>query len=117
MKKEHAMKWVNALRSGKYKQGRPGFLESDSGYCCLGVLNKLFPKLDLSMGCIGSLPDYAKIGLESSRGHICGWPNSTDITLAKLNDSIDRNGKRMYNFDEIADIIQLEYVEQWAWIR
>jgi hypothetical protein len=34
-------KWVKALRSGKYKQGK-GYLRADEGdgecYCCLGVL-------------------------------------------------------------------------------
>lgn len=30
-------RWVDALRSGKYKQAR-GRLKTDDGYCCLGVL-------------------------------------------------------------------------------
>ena len=30
-------KWVKALRSGKYKQQREGFLKKDGAYCCLGV--------------------------------------------------------------------------------
>ena len=34
-------KWVEALRSGKYKQGR-GKLNSENGYCCLGVLCEVF---------------------------------------------------------------------------
>ncbi len=33
--------WVNALRSGKYKQGS-GKLRSVTGYCCLGVLCDLY---------------------------------------------------------------------------
>lgn len=37
MPKEMKQRWVDALRSGKYKQAQ-GALEKDGGYCCLGVL-------------------------------------------------------------------------------
>lgn len=30
-------KWIEALRSGKYKQGQD-FLRTEEGFCCLGVL-------------------------------------------------------------------------------
>ncbi len=36
-------KWVEALRSGKYKQGR-SVLRSESGFCCLGVLCDIYHK-------------------------------------------------------------------------
>lgn len=46
MKKEVAKKWIKALRSGKYKQGK-GYLKkfNDKGeprHCCLGVLCELY---------------------------------------------------------------------------
>lgn len=31
-------KWVDALRSGKYEQGRGELRSTDDTYCCLGVL-------------------------------------------------------------------------------
>jgi hypothetical protein len=37
---ENIKKWVDALRSGKYKQGK-GFLNMDGEYCCLGVACEL----------------------------------------------------------------------------
>lgn len=37
MNPEIKAKWIEALRSGKYKQGR-GRLQRDGGFCCLGVL-------------------------------------------------------------------------------
>ena len=42
MNKELKEKWLTALRSGKYNQGR-GRLYSiaDNSYCCLGVLCKI----------------------------------------------------------------------------
>ena len=33
-------KWLKALRSGKYKQGK-GTLEDEGKFCCLGVLQKI----------------------------------------------------------------------------
>jgi len=46
MKKEIAKKWVKALRSGKYKQGKTYLKQVDDNrqakYCCLGVLCELY---------------------------------------------------------------------------
>ena len=36
-------KWVKALRSGKYKQGK-GYLHHADKYCCLGVAQDLYNK-------------------------------------------------------------------------
>ena len=48
MNSEIKQKWVNALRSGEYKQSSRGFLcvtsEYGAGYCCLGVLCDLYVK-------------------------------------------------------------------------
>lgn len=38
MDKEIQDKWVKALRSGKYQQGRRALRTTDNKYCCLGVL-------------------------------------------------------------------------------
>lgn len=37
MLNENAQKWVAALRSGEYKQGRCALRLLDDSYCCLGV--------------------------------------------------------------------------------
>jgi len=37
MREDIATKWVAALRSGEYQQER-GFLQTEHGHCCLGVL-------------------------------------------------------------------------------
>jgi hypothetical protein len=46
MKKEIAKKWVKALRSGKYKQGKAYLKQINSKneprHCCLGVLCELY---------------------------------------------------------------------------
>ena len=38
MPKQMLTKWLAALRSGTYTQGRHYLRTSDGGYCCLGVL-------------------------------------------------------------------------------
>jgi hypothetical protein len=40
--KDIVLKWIEALRSGKYPQGH-GALRSSDGYCCLGVLCDVLP--------------------------------------------------------------------------
>lgn len=40
---DNAKKWVAALRSGEYRQGR-GALRSGDEYCCLGVACDLYSK-------------------------------------------------------------------------
>lgn len=40
MKPEIKKRWIEALRSGKYNQGR-GYLCKDDSFCCLGVLCEL----------------------------------------------------------------------------
>ena len=43
-------KWVTALRSGKYVQGRGFLRDEDDGYCCLGVLCSIFAKEKSKLG-------------------------------------------------------------------
>lgn len=43
MKRELRDKWIEALRSGEYRQVT-GVLHSDGAYCCLGVLCKVAKK-------------------------------------------------------------------------
>lgn len=38
MKRSVAMKWIKALRSGKYEQGKGRLKSRDNKFCCLGVL-------------------------------------------------------------------------------
>lgn len=42
MKPEIKKLWVDALRSGEYKQGRCFLRSKDNRWCCLGVLSELY---------------------------------------------------------------------------
>jgi len=44
MKTQILKKWVKALTSGKYKQGRLALKTKEGRYCCLGVLCDLHAK-------------------------------------------------------------------------
>lgn len=110
MKKEVMKKWVRALRSGKYKQGK-NMLKRVNGagvahYCCLGVLCEVTgmksrtsnerPYHVFGRKSVAMLPPTAQIrsGMNSCDGVLEG-----DTCLANLNDS----GK---TFAEIANIIE-----------
>jgi hypothetical protein len=88
-------KWIAALRSGKYKQGR-GRLNGPDGYCCLGVLCEVFiadgnaldvrtPNSVTEYNGESSYPPDAVLkwaGIRSLEGHAEGAPHS----VAAVND-------------------------------
>lgn len=94
MNKEIKARWVEALRSGKYKQGKKCLRSESDTYCCLGVLCDIKQK-DIWENSItfDSFPpsyilDWAKLDFH------------TTINLADMND----NGGA--SFEEIADWIE-----------
>lgn len=104
----NAKLWVEALRSGKYKQDK-GFLQTQEGYCCLGVACMLYEKQtserfsrggEIIRG--GRLDgEFAKVRewlqLKESHGGYCIC--NIRQSLANLNDAGE-------TFEEIADIIE-----------
>lgn len=107
MKKAYAMKWVNALRSGKFKQ-TTGVLQDYNGYCCLDVACKIFiPKkyriCDDDGELTGTVPTDQSGAPE--------WLRRIEDIQFNGEYLTDYNDTLGYSFDEIADIIQIEYVE------
>ena len=108
MKKNIAKKWIKALRSGDYKQGRHHLKDDKGGYCCLGVLCEITKKehgfkhyLKMSSDVEEfnqTLPRQIQIfvGMDSASG-VFGREK-----LTCLND-------RGVNFNNIADVIE----ENW----
>lgn len=47
MNPEIKAKWIVALRSGKYKQGRQRLTNKNNEYCCLGILCELAVAADV----------------------------------------------------------------------
>jgi hypothetical protein len=104
----NAQKWVDALRSGKYRQ-TVKVLRNVFGYCCLGVACEVAIKNGLQLKVEGDLFDGKGswlpervtkwLGLHDA----CGKPDSGPA-LTELNDM----GK---SFSEIADYIE-EHAEE-----
>lgn len=82
--------WLEALRSGNYKQGHKR-LRRDTKYCCLGVLNEV-----CSLGFSATYP-----ALQSGRDYFC-LPEKVQQGLYVKNDYLKQT------FAEIADFIETE---------
>lgn len=113
MKPEIKEKWVRALRSGEYTQGKLQLRTKNDEFCCLGVLCNIHAqdvpttasKETIRTKYLGSttfLPDEVMIwaGVERNYGALVRIDKKLD-TLAYHNDS-------GVNFDQIADAIERE---------
>lgn len=109
---DNAKKWVEALRSGKYKQTTDE-LQDGNGHCCLGVACEVYEKetgekiprdykgfiFNMDPGLSYDLKKVKDwLGLETDSGHYFGKHREC------LTDDND-NGK---TFNQIADIIESE---------
>lgn len=96
MDQEIKQKWCDALRSGKYKQGKSYMYNEKTGtYCCLGVLE---------FGVLGR-PVHQGIGLSGEVFEL------TEITSAQENKCMLMNDGETYTdpsvpFPKIADYIE-----------
>lgn len=107
-------RWVEALRSGKYKQGRQYLRDQSDQYCCLGVLCDITEKgkwYEAVSVTDRRKPVYRYVPLGRTEGTIAylprdiqdkaGLTTSTETTLAKMND-------KGWSFKKIADWIERE---------
>lgn len=104
---EQAQQWTNALRSGKYLQGRSR-LQFDNRFCCLGVACKIFaPNYERKYGELaGAFPT-------TDRGAPFWLARISNDLYQKIGQSfVELNDNLDYSFDEIADIIELVYVHK-----
>lgn len=107
--KGFAEKWVKALRSGKYKQGKEQLCNED-GYCCLGVAAIIAGATPIQLG------DKQWLAVNSAVGHAFATEkpflknipeqlkgmNNKDIISGKVA-ALNDGGK---SFAEIADWIE-----------
>ena len=120
-RRENRRKWVEALRSGKYKQ-TSGSLHDDNGFCCLGVACEISGLGEWErdaifgnqtdyryMGKTGSLPApvAAWLGLtsKSPTWDEGKWSESGNIT-DDMDDNLAVRNDEGVTFAEIADIIE-----------
>jgi hypothetical protein len=101
MKPEITRRWIEALRSGEYEQGR-GFLKLDGRYCCLGVLCDLAAK-DGAFEWAGE-PLHA----DTLPRPVAEWADagSQQIDGVSFPDFAEANDYRGATFHEIADVLE-----------
>lgn len=115
----NAKKWVEALRSGKYKQGQHLLRNEKDEFCCLGVACEVY---------VASNPDAHKAVLDpddqysylyrdsSGQDHsatlsdeVREWLGLTAPDGSYVASSlINLNDTERYDFDQIADVIESE---------
>lgn len=118
--------WVDALRSGEYEQGT-GQLSRDGEYCCLGVLCELAHKkglLDKDIDSLGSGNVIYTDGDDRDEMmppvSIRRWAGIDDWTVEREDEDEDwvetelavLNDDNGYSFDEIADLIERNYLTE-----
>lgn len=106
-------KWVKALRSGKYKQGKGILRSADNKFCCLGVLldvvnRKAWPKKPEPLDTVICGKERKIEGYfteDNGNALLMGTLDEIGLTLNEQNDLVDMNdsGKR---FRTIADWIE-----------
>ena len=129
MKTAIAKRWVEALRSGKYKQGKE-YLKRGNKYCCLGVLCDLYltdKKKEWRVNNEGTEPFYT---CEKSEGalptKVMKWAKMPDDTSVsdqvamhhmeerdkydEVITLVEANDTRGYNFEQIAKLIETEFL-------
>lgn len=120
MNPEIKAKWVTALRSGEYQQGRVHLRDGDNNFCCLGVLCDIAVKerepifVQLVSDDIGRRYKYNDIG-GSLPDEVSLWAGLVSDEDTLVHDpvvggeplSIQNDAYRL-TFDEIADLIEEE---------
>lgn len=96
MKPEIKVKWVNALRSGEYKQGN-GKLNRDGAFCCLGVLTDLAAKENLVQW--KAEPEYDWVNCVDDNESNFDFLTSSVIKWAELEQHVTRNGDVTVKWD------------------
>lgn len=91
-------KWLEALRSGKYKQGRGKLCSADREYCCLGVLIDVMGLWDDK-----DYPGDLRAGGHS--GILC-YKHETELDLRDTDILMGMNDRDGKTFLEIADWIE-----------
>lgn len=110
MKPEIKKRWLEALRSGKYVQGRKKLRSVNDKYCCLGVLADLY----LTESDLPWVRDAHSWALDDDGA--TGFPNDAVIEWAELpNMDPFLSGRRVTDrndsgqpFGRIADLIEAE---------
>lgn len=101
MNKEWKEKWIDALRSGKYKQGQ-FLLRNMNKYCCLGVLCDIHPDVKFT----GNRAKHSKDLFYTDGGLSSTFREKMELTLDECRELVRMNDRKGNSFMEIADFIE-----------
>lgn len=115
--RHHHKLWIDALRSGKYKQGKGYLNKENKEFCCLGVAceNAIENGLDLKKHLMRAFiePNYpivAFYGEDLANGtlpkEMCEWLNIEPFGLFRDKTNLVRMNDDGKTFNEIADAIE-----------
>ena len=82
-------RWIAALRSGEYIQGRYNLRTREGHYCCLGVLCMVLEK-----------PDLTSTNYEHLR-------QASGLTISETDGCVELNDIALLSFSQIADYIEV----------
>ena len=124
--KENMTKWIAALRSGEFMQGK-GTLRSGVAYCCLGVACEVFRRETANGDWFPQLFGYERFEFHAGLGYTVGvlpaavvaWLGLEETSPSVYMPEYDRlialtelNDTRDYDFAQIADILESTYLNQ-----
>lgn len=118
--KANIRKWVEALRSGEYKQGR-GQLRVGDSFCCLGVACEISGVSQWSGRFYGDDGDYEDAVLPESVGRWLGVDGDNIAVDARFVEHgaprssfvlTELNDVRRLSFSQIADAIEATYLTE-----
>lgn len=102
MNKKIKEKWVEALKSNKYKQGCLYLRSENDSYCCLGVLCDIVDPSKWIKGCT----DYAYEETMAKSSLCEPLRTKLGISIVDIDRLINMNDSREWSFNSIADWIE-----------
>ena len=121
MNKHIAERWVQALRSGQYKQGQGELRPDQDSYCCLGVLCDLYRveqgrgewRADCTQRSAFQVPgeDFIEVETAVLPLAIANWAGIQDVAgeISGTSDSLAGLNDEGATFPELANLIEKKW--------
>lgn len=117
MNKDIKSQWVDALRSGKYTQGRGALRDKNDHFCCLGVLSELAAEAGVvEASQISKRNGWNYIDVTGPAtysytqiiGAVAQWAGMDEVERVFCNQTLASDNDSGMSFDDIADKIEQE---------